>query len=237
MVSGQHIQFTLEPVHIPQSNKGVFSDKERSVTTSEIGTLLEKAVLKHTMNQVKLFHLFLFDGSHRMILNLTNLNKHVEYNHFKMGTLESDIGLLTPDCYMASIDLKDVYYSVPIAILLRHLQRKKQATSLHRSISGARTWSWREEIAVGTLMRGPKQIKAISCFYKRLSFCYKIQESVLFRVAKNEKSFMCQRLLLQSLRYLVTCLLQKFTTALLHSFLISWNETTLKLQEQLVVRS
>ena len=50
-----------------------------------------------------------------MILNLKNLNKHVQYNHFKMDTLQSVISLMTPNCFMASVDLKDAYYSVPIA--------------------------------------------------------------------------------------------------------------------------
>ena len=47
---------------------------------------------------------------------LKNLNKHVQYNHFKMDTLQSVISLKTPNCFMASVDLKDVYYSVPIAV-------------------------------------------------------------------------------------------------------------------------
>ena len=51
-----------------------------------------------------------------MILNLKNLNKHVQYNHFKMGALQSVISLMTPNCYMAAGDLKDAYYSVPIAV-------------------------------------------------------------------------------------------------------------------------
>ena len=50
-----------------------------------------------------------------MILNLKNLKTYVEYNHFKMDTLESAICLMRPSCYMASIDLKEAYYSVPIA--------------------------------------------------------------------------------------------------------------------------
>ena len=49
-----------------------------------------------------------------MILNLKNLNKDIEYNHFKMDTLLVALTLITPGCYMASIDLKDAYYSVPI---------------------------------------------------------------------------------------------------------------------------
>ena len=49
-----------------------------------------------------------------MILNLKNLNQDIEYNHFKMDTLLVALTLITPGCYMASIDLKDAYYSVPI---------------------------------------------------------------------------------------------------------------------------
>ena len=51
-----------------------------------------------------------------MILNLKNLNKHVQYSHFKMDTLQSVISLMTPNCFMASVDLKDAYYSVPVAV-------------------------------------------------------------------------------------------------------------------------
>ena len=120
MVSGQRIEFSSEPVHITQPNKGVFSDKERSVITSEINALLEKAVIVKGHHEPGEFISPIFvspqkDGSHRMIFNLKNLNKHVEYNHFKMDTLESAICLMTPGCYMASIDLKEAYYSVPIA--------------------------------------------------------------------------------------------------------------------------
>lgn len=54
------------------------------------------------------------DGSFSRILNLKKLNKHVEYLHFKMDSVWTAIRLMTPNCYMASIDLKDAYYSVPI---------------------------------------------------------------------------------------------------------------------------
>ena len=51
-----------------------------------------------------------------MILNLKNLTKHVQYNYFKMDTLQSVINLMTPNCFMASVDLKEAYYSVPVAV-------------------------------------------------------------------------------------------------------------------------
>ena len=54
------------------------------------------------------------DGSYRLILNLKNLNQFVQYHHFKMENLKSAITLMSPNCFMASIDLKDAYYSVSI---------------------------------------------------------------------------------------------------------------------------
>ena len=53
-------------------------------------------------------------GGHRMILNLSDLNLSVEYNHFKMERLEAACRLMTKGCFMASIDLSDAYYSVNI---------------------------------------------------------------------------------------------------------------------------
>ena len=55
------------------------------------------------------------DGFYRMILNLKKLNKFVDYNEFKMDTLRSVLKLVTSKCYMATIALKDAYYTVPIA--------------------------------------------------------------------------------------------------------------------------
>ena len=50
-----------------------------------------------------------------MILNLKALNKSIVYHHFKMDTLGSVIRLMRPNCFMATIDLKDAYYSVPVS--------------------------------------------------------------------------------------------------------------------------
>lgn len=55
------------------------------------------------------------DGSFRLILNLKQLNESVEYHHFKMENLKNAITLMTPNCFMASIDLKDAYYSVSVS--------------------------------------------------------------------------------------------------------------------------
>ena len=52
------------------------------------------------------------DGTFRMILDLTWLNLHVEYEHFKMHSIQTAIDMMRPGCWLASIDLKDAYYSV-----------------------------------------------------------------------------------------------------------------------------
>ena len=54
-----------------------------------------------------------------MILNLKSLNQYVVYHHFKMDTIWTAVAMMKPGCYMATIDLKDAYYSVSIAKLDR----------------------------------------------------------------------------------------------------------------------
>ena len=49
-----------------------------------------------------------------MILDLKRLNEDITYHHFKMDTLQKALTLVFPNCYMASIDLKDAYCSVSI---------------------------------------------------------------------------------------------------------------------------
>jgi hypothetical protein len=91
----------------------------KCVAQTEIQKLLDKGVLVVSQHEVGEFisPIFLLpkkDGSHRMILNLKSFNQYVEYHHFKMETLEAAIKLMKPGCYMASIDLKDAYYTVAI---------------------------------------------------------------------------------------------------------------------------
>ena len=38
----------------------------------------------------------------------------MEHHHFKMDTLDTVTKIIKPGCYMASVDLKDAYYTVPI---------------------------------------------------------------------------------------------------------------------------
>ena len=50
-----------------------------------------------------------------MILNLKELNQYVEYHNFKMDSFEIALKLIENDCFMASVDLGNAYYSVNVA--------------------------------------------------------------------------------------------------------------------------
>ena len=49
-----------------------------------------------------------------MILNLKQFNTHITYRHFKMESINPVIDIVRPNVYMTSIDLKDIFYSIPI---------------------------------------------------------------------------------------------------------------------------
>jgi hypothetical protein len=55
------------------------------------------------------------DGGLRPILNLKRFNNCVKKQRFKMETLKSIIAAVSPHQWLASIDLKDAYFHVPIA--------------------------------------------------------------------------------------------------------------------------
>ncbi len=94
--------------------------EESQAVTSEINTLLEKGVIIPSSIEPGdvLSNVFTRPKKvgYRMILNLKNVNSYVEYKKFKMDTLWTAIKLMTPNCYMASIDLSDAYYTVPVSI-------------------------------------------------------------------------------------------------------------------------
>ena len=120
IVNGFNLPFVRIPIQTKEPFPYKLSDQEKISADLEISKLLDKGVLEivsDTIGQV-ISNIFLRpkkDGSHRMILDSTWVNKHIEYVHFKMTSLNSAKDMMRKNCYMASIDLKDAYYSVPIA--------------------------------------------------------------------------------------------------------------------------
>ena len=115
-----HIEFEAEyPTQTVHPTKIYFSAAEIMIIDAEIAQLVNKEVLQVTNRVPDGFISNIFirpkkDGAFRMILNLKPLNKFVDYHHFKMDTFRTALKLIRPGCFMASVDLKDAYYSIPI---------------------------------------------------------------------------------------------------------------------------
>lgn len=121
MVTGTTIDFHTQPVQHNVPLQKNLTPLEGQIIDNEVSKLLSKGVIVKSDHEDMEFISPIFlrpkkDGSNRMILNLKALNKYVQYYHFKMETLMSAVRLMTPNCYMSTIDLKDAYYSVPIRL-------------------------------------------------------------------------------------------------------------------------
>ena len=94
-----------------------FNSTEENIINSEILTLCEKGETTHCDGEFisPIFIRRKKDDTYRLILNLKEFNENAEYHHFKMESIQSVIKLVTLNCYMASMDIKDAYYPVPIA--------------------------------------------------------------------------------------------------------------------------
>ena len=90
--------------------------KNQTLILEEVNKLLKKGVVVECEHEPVEYISPIFlrektDGTQRLILNLKKLDKYLECKHFKMQTI---LTLIQPNCYMATINLKDTYYSVKI---------------------------------------------------------------------------------------------------------------------------
>ena len=96
-----------------------FNEYEYSVVHQEIQKLIQKGVImkvKYAPGQIVsgIFLLPKKDGTFRLLLNVKSFNEFVTHHHFKMDSLQTIIKLVTPNCFMTSIDIKNAYYPIPV---------------------------------------------------------------------------------------------------------------------------
>ena len=115
-VMGMKIDFNKPPQHfLPTCTRPT---SKEAVIDLEIKKHLLKHVIEPTRHNYGEIISDVFvhvkkDSGHRVILSLQNLNKYAHEPHFTMYTLNTIIKPVGKDCFMASIDLKDAYYSIP----------------------------------------------------------------------------------------------------------------------------
>ena len=113
MKNGLSLEFQYFPSTSAPAQHPV-SAQESEVIRIEIAKLLKKQVINLTSFDKGDFTRPKKDGTYRMILNLKRLNTFMEYNHFKMESIQVVIQVVRPGVYMTSIDLKDAFYSIGI---------------------------------------------------------------------------------------------------------------------------
>ena len=127
-VTGVTIPFVELPVQDREPHPYRLSAEESEFVDSEVGRMLEKGILEiaDPVEGQVISNVFLRpkkDGSFRMILDLTWVNTFVEYEHFKMHSIQTATDMMREGCWMSSIDLKDAYYSVPVTVGQRRFLR------------------------------------------------------------------------------------------------------------------
>ena len=119
IANGYQIEFSSHPCASCDKKEIQFSVTE----TIAIESLLQKLLFNKVIEKAQyvegqvISNIFVVpkqDGTFRLILNLKNLNEHVEKKHFKMETLKTALQLVKKNCFFAKLDFKDAYYSVPI---------------------------------------------------------------------------------------------------------------------------
>ena len=119
-ISGYHIPFTVIPHQgfLPSHKVSV---EDGILIGKELGELIQKQaihpVLEHDYNTGFVSNLFVIPkkgGGQRPVFNLRQLNQFIKYEHFKMEGIHMLRDLLKPNDFMAKIDLKDAYFTVPL---------------------------------------------------------------------------------------------------------------------------
>lgn len=96
-----------------------WSNLEKQEIRNSISALLRKGAIARCQPSEGQFisRIFLVpkqSGGSRLVLNLKEFNLFVKTDHFKLEDHKTVIRLLSKDCFMASIDLTDAYYLIPI---------------------------------------------------------------------------------------------------------------------------
>ena len=116
---GYEIEFESEPCEFCNRQPIKFNEVEQDIISKLLNKFEDKGVIiksEHEPGEI-LSHIFIrpkSDGTHRLILNLSRLNDHVDKITFKMETLKSALQMIRKNCFFAKIDLKDAFYSIGI---------------------------------------------------------------------------------------------------------------------------
>ena len=124
-VWGYLIDFVSEPYQKSSLNPPYYSLEQINVIHEELTKLLQKQMiqqLEYPPEAGFLSNIFLVpkkDGGQRPVINLKTLSQFVNTEHFKMEDIHTMKDLLRQGDWLAKVDLKDVYFAIPICLTHR----------------------------------------------------------------------------------------------------------------------
>lgn len=118
-VRGGLIPWETIPTHSFSAHQPRLSGPDFQALNAEITKLQEKNAVMPVVETSPQFVGSLFvrpkkDGGVRPIFNLKPLNAFVTYQHFKMEGWHTALDMIQPNVFMAKLDLKDAYLTVPM---------------------------------------------------------------------------------------------------------------------------
>lgn len=119
IVSGFKIPFWSKPFQKYEPKPFNLSKQQSSEFQQAVDDLIEKEVIELSSEEHDQFISNIFirpkpNGKVRLILDLTELNKFLILQHFKLENLDTALQMVQKEAFMSTIDLQDAYFSVKI---------------------------------------------------------------------------------------------------------------------------
>ena len=120
-VQGYRLEFETAPHQVSWPTAPNFTAAQALAIDHEVSKLLKKGAVTQTLHTQGEFlsNIFLVPkktGAMRPVINLKPLHRHVCKKNFKMETTGFAVQLINEGDYMASIDLKEAHFSIPIHV-------------------------------------------------------------------------------------------------------------------------
>jgi len=128
LVRGINLQFLTTPRQAEPAKEISMSQHEMTLVDMEVSEMIRKGAILAVDPVAGQFvsNIFLTpkkSGGMRPVINLKQLNNFLEPVHFKMEHLLTILPLLEQGSLMTSLDLKDAYFSLPMAKSVRKYLR------------------------------------------------------------------------------------------------------------------
>ncbi len=115
---GLLLDFVSEPYQSNIPGNAAMNSTQWQLCDAEVSSLIEKGAIIESSNPCFISGIFLIPrktGGFRPIINLKGLNQFISYNHFKLEGIPTVKSTIREGDWLAKIDLKDAYLTVPIA--------------------------------------------------------------------------------------------------------------------------